>query len=275
MDFSTAIRIVGGFTLGGLVLLLGLVLFAVARTVQIRRGSRSVLKGAVKPISAIFIIGALVGLISLIFMFATGSSEEVGTLLSVMKSKDRAIYNNAMYVRTDLTFNGTSDYKLDKATAYSGEGDIKTVKDYSDFDILVAMNSNITGTLFVREDEEKSFIAFYTNYGRNFKITATLDSREGKPSDISQKADAELFSALKDENNLKEADSSTVPYINDVAEEKSVILSATSLDGLVTEQVRIYPPDDNGQYIKLLADGDDMLCYEIDKKYTDKLKTLF
>lgn len=62
-----------------------------------------------------------------------------------MKSDSKAICDGKMYVKTDFTYNGNNDYKLSKAEGViSGASDLNTLKGYSEYKILVSLNTNIS-----------------------------------------------------------------------------------------------------------------------------------
>ncbi|MBQ9674261.1 MAG: hypothetical protein IJV39_06520 [Ruminococcus sp.] len=276
MNFENAVNSLGGITFGIILLLAALVILAVARTIQIRKGNKSRCKPAIKAVKLLSIAGVAVGIISVIYMIATGSVGSVQTLLSTMHNSESAIYNNNMYVKTEFTYNGTNDYELEKVSnAYSGEGNICKVNDFKKFDILTAMQSNITGTVFVREDEADSFTEYYTDYRNNFDINSTFDTQNDGTKDVSKYADAELFAILADEANYSNISADSVPYSDKFAETECCIFSATSKDKIITEQIRIYPKNDNGKYIKALADSDEIKYYELSDKFTKSIDRIF
>jgi hypothetical protein len=276
MNLDKAITSAGGLILGAGLIILGIFIFAVAKFISQRKKQEKPNPNAKLVTKITAIAGAVILAFSLIYMVATGSTNKVGTLFSTMRSTTQVISNDCLYVKTDFTYNGENDkYTLENAeNAITGVSDLKTPKDYNTFDIFVTMDNNVSGSIFVKEGEKADFEKYYTDYENNFTVGATLDKQDSKMTTIKKDATPKLYTELSS-NSLKKVSADKVSYSDKISSTKCCIFWAISNDKLVSQQIRIYPKDDNGNYIKALADDEDMIYYEIPSDLTTQLDKYF
>ncbi len=251
MDLSTANSIIGGIILGYALIFLAVILFAI-RKVRFKKHKINGEKGLGKASIIVGIAGFAICIISLGVMIFTGSSGDVGSIFSVMRSTEKAIYNDKLYVKTDMSFNGNSDkYTLEKAdSVLTGADTLYTVKGYEKYDVLVAKNSNITGVIFVVQEEETDFCKYYGDYENNYSTGAVFDKQDSKMTTVDKDADSVLYAKLRNSKNYTEAKKDDIPYVDEITSTRNCIFWASSNDELITSQVKIYPKDKNKKYVK-------------------------
>lgn len=270
MDLSTAKTVTGGILLGIILLVIGAIIWFVFFMLKKRKKAITPKYGG----SSSYVVGGIglaITLVSLIAMVVTGTTSGVGTIISTMKSDSNAIYDGKMYVKTDFTYNGNSDYKLNKADGViSGASDLNTLKNYSEYKILVSLNTNVSGVIFVEEDSEKSFDEKYTDYD-DFKCGAVFDTKDSKMSTKDSEISPELFKKVISMDNYKEVDKDKISYVDKIDEKKNCIFWGTSSDELVNSQVKLFPKDKNKKYIRVVDDKyyelDDSLTKTVDKYF--------
>lgn len=269
-NLSTATSVTGGILLGIILLVIGIIIWFVFLMLKKRKKSISPKHGG-KSSYVVGGIGLVITVVSLIAMLVTGTTSGVGTILSTMKSDSKAICDGKMYVKTDFTYNGNNDYKLSKAEGViSGASDLNTLKGYSEYKILVSLNTNISGVIFVEEDSERSFEEKYTDYD-NFKCGAVFDTKDKKMSTNESDISTSLFEKVISMDNYKEVDKDKISYVDKIDTKQNCTFWGTSDDELVTSQVKLFPKDKNKKYIRVV----DSKYYELDDSLTKTVDRYF
>lgn len=272
MDLSTANTIAGGIIFGIVLVVAAIIIFAVG--ILLYKKEKIISSKGVKRVTVVTgALGLVICVISGAIMIFTGNTGNVGTVFVTMRSSEQAIYNDKFYVKTDFLYNGgKGKYKTEKAeSVLSGAGELYTLKGYKSYDVLVEMNSNITGSIFVEEKDKPSFEKYYKNYKSNYNAGALYDTHNKKMTSIEKEADASLYSKLVNLDNYKETSEDNVPYADDITSTKCCIFWATSKDNLVTSQITIYPKDKQGKYIRYY----DEKYYQLDKSLTSEVEKYF
>lgn len=254
MDLYTATLITGGIILGVALLIIGLLICFVLFMLKKRRKSIEPKRGK-KTGYIVGAVGIIISLISVTAMFVTDSTDNVKKIMSAMSSDSTAIYEDNYYVKTDLPFNGGSDrYKLQEVEgAFTGIDPLYSLKGYDKFDILVSMNTNISGEVYAPQQEKEKVEKYYENYDL-YTVGAILDKQDDKMTTVEKKADSKLYAQLADESMYTPVSEDKIKYIDDITSTKCCIFWATSDDKLVSRQIKIFPKDNNGRYIRMIDD---------------------
>jgi hypothetical protein len=276
MNLDKAINSAGGLILGIGLIVLSIFVYVIAKFISQRKNQQSTNPKVKKVTKITSVVGGVITVIFAIYMVATGSTQGVGTLFSTMRSSTQVIQNNTLYVKTDLTYNGENNkYTLGDATnAITGVSDLQSLKGYSQFDIFVAMDSNISGSIFVKESDKSKFEDFYTDYTNNYDVGATFDKQDSKMTTVNKDVTNEFYSTLANAKTAK-VDEGVISYSSKISSTKCCIFWATSKDKLVSHQIRVYPKDQNGNYVQALADDDDMIYYELPSDLNSQLDEYF
>ena len=272
MDLATAKTVTGGLLLGISLTILGAILCFVFIMLRKRDKSPAPKKKFNKSGFIVGGIGIVVCIISALAMMFTGTTQGVVTILGTMKSDTGAIYNDKYYVKTDLCFDGGSGkYKINEAeSVLTGADKLYTVKGYSRFDILVSMDTNVTGVIYVDESEENELKAYYSDLSK-YKTGAVFDKQDKKLTTVEKKADYTLYGKIADKNNYTETHEDNVKYAEDIDSTKCCIFWATSDDELISSQVKLYPKDKNKKYIRVIEGK----YYELDSSLTAEVDKYF
>ncbi|MGN1131549.1 MAG: hypothetical protein ACI4RL_01490 [Ruminococcus sp.] len=271
MDLATAKTVTGGLLLGFSLLILGALLCFVF--IMLRKRDKSPKPKKFNKSGFVFGgIGIVLCLIFAIIMVCTGTSDGVGTILGTMGDDSRAIYNDKYYVKTDLSFDGGSGkYKINEAeSVLTGAEKLYTLKGYDRFDILVSMNSNVTGEIFVSKNDEQELKEYYSDLSK-YSTGAVFDKQDKKLTTAQKDADYILYEKISDLDNYTETDEDNVKYADDIDSTKCCIFWATSDDELISEQVKLYPKDNNKKYIRVVNDK----YYELDSSLTSEIDKYF
>lgn len=271
MDLYTATLITGGIILGVALFIIGLLICFVLFMLKQRRKSIEPKRGK-KSGYVISAIGIVISIIALTAMFITGSTENVGKIMSAMSSNTTAIYEDTYYVKTDLPFNGGSDrYKLQEVEgAFTGIDPLYSLKGYDKFDILVSMNTNISGEIYAPQQVKEKIEKYYDNYDL-YTVGAILDKQDDKMTTVEKKADSRLYAQLADESMYTPVSEDKIKYIDNITSTKCCIFWATSDDKLVSRQIKIFPKDSNGKYIRMIDEG----YYELSPTLTKTMDEYF
>lgn len=270
MDLSTATTVTGGILLGIILLVIGLIIWFVFFMLKMRKKS-IVPKHGGRSGYVVGGIGLVITLISLITMVTTGSASGVKTILSAMGSDTTAIYGDVLYVKTDFIYNGNSDYKMTKVDGViSGAKDLSQLKGYREYSVLVSLDSNVSGSIYVEEDKIDSFNAKYNDYD-NYQCGALFDTKDSKMTTKEKDVSVEIFKKVISMDNYTEVDEDKVGYVDEIDEKKNCIFWATSKDNLVNSQVKLFPKDDNKKYIRVVDDN----YYELDSSLTETVDKYF
>ena len=272
MNLSTANTIAGGIIFGIVIFVVAMIILAVGVLLYKKEKINSD-KGVKRASVVTGTLGLVICVISGAIMIFTGNTGNVGTVFATMRSSEQAIYNDKFYVKTDFLYNGgKGKYRTEKAeSVLSGAGDLYTLKGYSSYDVLVEINSNITGSIFVEEADKPSFEKYYKNYESNYNVGALFDTHDNKMTSIEKEADASFYSKLVNLDSYKETSKDNVPYAEDITSTKCCIFWATSKDNLVTSQITIFPKDKQGKFIRYY----DQKYYQLDESLTAELEKYF
>ena len=263
MNLGIAMDIAGGIILGIFLILLAVIICFAG--VMVRKKKKVYKKGSFinKPTLILGVIGIAVTMFSVISMAVTSAYEDVGTIFSTIRSKDAVIYNDKYYVKTRFVFNGNSGkykYKDLDSTALSGAGKLYTLKNYDSYDILVTQDTNITGSVFVAQEEKKDFEREYTDYSK-YDMGIVYDKHNAETETLKKEISPTFYKKLVDESNYKRVDEEEISYADEIDSTRNYIFWATSKDKLISSQVKLYPKDKKGLYI--LNRGESY--YELDK----------
>ncbi len=147
---------------------------------------------------------------------------------------------------------------------------MNTLKGYSEYKILVSLNTNISGVIFVEEDSERSFEEKYTDYD-NFKCGVVFDTKDKKMSTNESDISTSLFEKVISMDNYKEVDKDKISYVDKIDTKQNCTFWGTSDDELVTSQVKLFPKDKNKKYIRVV----DSKYYELDDSLTKTVDRYF
>ena len=271
MDLATAKTVTGGILLGFSLIIIGAILCFVFIMLK-KRDKSPEPKRMNKSGFVVGGIGVVISLIFAIIMVCTGTFSGVTTILGTMSDDSSAIYKDKYYIKTDLCFDGGSGkYKTNEAeSVLSGGEKLYTLKGYDRFDILVSMDTNVTGEIYVSKDDEQAFKEYYNDLSK-YHTGAVLDKQDKKLTTVQKDADYTLYEKIADLDNYTETDEDNIKYADDIDSTKCCIFWASSDDRLISRQVKLYPKDNNKKYIRVI----DEKYYELDSSLTEEVDKYF
>lgn len=272
MNLSTAINISGGIILGFCLFIIAIIICFVGVIVKKRKNTYK--KGSFinKPAKITGVIGLAVVLISFVAMAFTSSYSDVKLIFSTLGSDKAVIYNDKYYVKTDFVLNGESgkyEYSEPDSNPLSGAGKLYCLKGYDSYDILVSQDSNITGSIFIYDKEEKDFNSYYSDYSK-YETGVVFDKHNSQMESTMGKCSPELYSKLANSDNYKEVSEEKVPNAEDINNTRNYIFWATSKDQLISSQIKLFPKDENKNYV--MYDGESF--YELKSSLGREIDTI-
>lgn len=255
MDLSTALNISGGIILGFALVIIAVIIYFASIIIKKKSNTFEKKSSFNKPTVITALIGALVVGISLIAMVVTSSYSEVGTIFYTLSSTEDAIYKDTHYVKTDFVLNGQSGkykYKDIEDSILTGVPKLYELSNYNSYNIIVTQDTNITGSIFVAENEKKDFEDYYSNY-QNYDTGIVFDKHNKKLESVEKDCSQELYAKLSNMDNYTETDEDNVPYSDELGKTKNYIFWANSKDKLISSQVKLYPKDKQDYFV--MTDG--------------------